>query len=168
MQVLFGIASAHTPRQPRLVNKIRRTDRVTSIINDMECNLLVKRREARWFGIFPALHFDEVAINITDFIPPSPTKDHSNKKPWTVEHNTIPCCITTSHPKSFFVSTITLWNPPDGRLSYWCSYNWLIVDETEHAKESFSYIHLAHHYALFFLTWPDRTFIYFAVTIFYL
>ena len=98
-------------RAARMVNNIRRTDHTTSttqLISDLDWNTLRSRREDRRLGMFRAMHFNEVATNISDFITP-----HNPAVGFSRRHNQqylVPHCKTKFHQKSFFVSTAKLWN----------------------------------------------------------
>ena len=86
-------------RAARLVNNMKRTDYVTSttaLIGDLEWEMLKTRREKRRLRLFRAMHFDEVAVSITD-----QSRKHQLQ-------NFIPHCNTKLHQNSFFVSTAEL------------------------------------------------------------
>lgn len=94
----------------RIVNNIPRTDHTTSttqLIKELEWQTLNSRRERRRLGFFRAMHFGEVATDITHFIDKHPhaasTRKHSHQY-------LIPHCRTELYKKSFFVSTAKLWN----------------------------------------------------------
>ena len=105
-------------RAARMVHNIKRTDHTTSttqLIKDLEWDTLENRRVSRRLGLFRAMHFDEVATNISDFIKPHcPTIGYSRR-----HHHQymIPHCNTKSR-NSFMISTAKLWNglPPGSRL----------------------------------------------------
>ena len=97
-------------RAARTVFNIPRTDHRTSttqLIDHLTWQTLDSRRSWRHLGLFRAIHFNEVAVNMTDHIQPhhhqSSTRRHE-------QQYLIPHCNTDVHKKSFFVSTAKLWN----------------------------------------------------------
>ena len=93
------------------VNIIKRTDHTTSttkLIKDMEWDELKDRREKCRLSIFRAMHFNEVATEISDYIAPyQQTSLHTRRH--TQQYQT-PHCRTKAHQNSFFISTEKLWN----------------------------------------------------------
>ena len=80
---------------------MKRTDYVTSttaLIGDLEWEMLKIRREKRMLGLFRAMHYDWVAVSITD-------QSRKHQLQYFIPH-----CNTKLHQKSFFVSTAKLWN----------------------------------------------------------
>ena len=117
-------------RAARTVHNIKRTDRVTSttaLINSLEWDLLATRRERRRICMFRAMHYNEVATKISDFLSPFvPTAGYSRRHS---HQYTIPHCKSKHHQNSYFVSTGKVWNnldpgspllvgPPCGRLRF--------------------------------------------------
>lgn len=98
-------------RGARMVNNIPRTDHVTSttaLINNLEWETLSERRAKRRLGIFRAMHFGEVATNVTDFLQPqTSTVGYSRRHH---QQYAIPHTGTKYHIKSFFISTAKSWN----------------------------------------------------------
>ena len=97
-------------RAARTVNNISRTDHTTSttkLIEDLEWQSLKTRRENRRLGLFRAIHFGEVATDITEYINLHP---HTNITRRHDQQYLIPHCNSDLHKKSFFVSTAKLWN----------------------------------------------------------
>ena len=103
----------------RMVHCVPRTDHTTSttaLIADLGWDTLQERRGRRRLGIFRAMHFNEVATNIEDFLNP-----HTITAGYSRRHSlqyTIPHCNTKSHQQSFFVATAKDWNslPPSSTL----------------------------------------------------
>ena len=98
-------------RAARMVCNIKRTDHTTSttqLLEHLEWDTLKNRRERRRLGIFRAMHYDEVAVNITDYLSPHPTHVGQSRKHQLQYF--IPHCNTRLHQNSFFIGTARLWN----------------------------------------------------------
>ena len=94
-----------------MVSNVRRTDHTTSttkLREDLEWDTLKDRRERRRLGIFRAMHYNKVAVNITDYLSPHPT--HAGQSRKHQSQYFIPHCNAKLHQNSFFVSTAKLWN----------------------------------------------------------
>ena len=66
-----------------MVCNIKRTDRTTSttqLLEHLELDTLKNRRERRRLGIFHAMHYDEVAVNITNYLSPHLTYVGQSRK----------------------------------------------------------------------------------------
>ena len=97
-------------RAARTVHNIPRTDHHTStsqLINKLNWETLDSRREWRRLGLFRAIHFGEVATDMTEYIQIHP---HSSSTRRHDQQYFIPHCNTDIHKKSFFISTAKLWN----------------------------------------------------------
>ena len=57
--------------------------------------------------MFGAIHFNEVAVNMTDYIQPYPHQSSTRRHE---QQYLIPHCNTDVHKKSFFVTIAKLWN----------------------------------------------------------
>ena len=92
------------------VYNIPRTDHHTStsqLINKLNWETLDSRREWRRLGLFRAIHFGEVATDMTEFIQIHPYSSSTRRHD---QQYLIPHCNTDIHKKSFFISTAKLWN----------------------------------------------------------
>ena len=65
-------------------------------------------REKRTLGLFQAMHFDEVAVSITDHLSCHPTNIGQSRKHQLQYF--IPHCNTKLNQNSFSVSTAKMWN----------------------------------------------------------
>ena len=70
-------------------------------------NKTARKKRRRRLGLFRAIHFKEVAVNMTDYIQPHPHQSSTRRHE---QQYLIPHCNTDVHKKSFFVSTAKLWN----------------------------------------------------------
>ena len=97
-------------RAARTVYNIPRTDHKTSttqLVDQLTWQTLDSRRNWRRLGLFRAIHYNEVAINMSDYIQPHPHQSSTRRHD---QQYLIPHCNTDIHKKSFFVSTAKLWN----------------------------------------------------------
>ena len=96
-------------RAARMVYNIQKTDHQTSttqLIDQLSWQNLDTRINCRRLGLFRAIHFNEVATDMTEYIQLHPhsvsTRRHSQQ--YLIHH-----CNTDLHKKSFFISTAKLW-----------------------------------------------------------
>ena len=95
----------------RLVNNISRTDRTTStteLLCKMNWEKLSSRRESRSLGLFRAMHFNEIATTITDYISPLSATSGFSRRHEMQYH--IPHCNSLHHQNNFFIKTAKAWN----------------------------------------------------------
>ena len=95
----------------RLVNNISRTDRTTStteLLCKMNWEKLSSRRESRSLGLFRAMHFNEIATTITDYISPLSATSGFSRRHEMQYH--IPHCHSLHHQNNFFIKTAKAWN----------------------------------------------------------
>ena len=89
----------------------------------MEWDELQDRREKCRLGIFTAMHFNEVATEISNYIAPhQKTSLHSKRH---TQQYLITHCRTKAHQNSFSISTAKLWNsiPP---VPFWLVPLWQV------------------------------------------
>ena len=109
-----GAVEAVQRRAARMVHDVRRTDRTTSttqLVKQLDWDMLGARREVRRLGLFRAMHFREVATDVSEHVTP---RDRTYETRHHDSQYTLPHCNTKLYQRSFFIDTSRLWNqlPP--------------------------------------------------------